>query len=120
MPSPRSRARARPLLHEVERLFHLVENGQGQDVYLGEAGVLNAVLVPVHDVASIYRARSHRRHFRYGCAAENHAAHMLAERVRRADELRREFGEFTPAARVRNILEVGQQSHLVAQRLGVA
>ena len=49
-------------LHQVQRLLQLVKHGQGEEVYLGEIGVSDAVLIPVHDVPARHGAIPHRHH----------------------------------------------------------
>ena len=51
---------------EVEGFLHLVEYRQGEQVDLGEAGVGDAVLVPVHDVAAVDGPGPHGYHLRDG------------------------------------------------------
>ena len=49
-----------PLLDQVEGLLDLVQHGEGEEVDLGEVGVGDAVLVPVHDEATVDGSRRGR------------------------------------------------------------
>ena len=107
------------LLHQVEGLFQLVQDRQGEQVDLGEVGVGHAVLVPVHDVPAIDSSGPDGDHLRYGGTAEYHAAHVLAEATRRSHQLGSQFHQGPPSRRLQPVAEEGQGQHLLFQVGGV-
>ncbi len=108
-----------PQFDQIECLLQLVENRQRENIDLGEARVRHAVLVPVHDKSALYRPRPHRNHLRQRRTAEDHPAHVLAQQLGRAHQLRRQFDQFPPAAGVHPLTEGRQLRHLLSQERGI-
>ena len=75
------------LLDQVERFLDLVEDGQGEEVDLGEASVGHAVLVPIHDEAARDRPLAGGDHPRDGAVAQHQAADVLAQTPGRVQQL---------------------------------
>ena len=107
------------LFHEVEGLLQLVQHRKRKKIYLGEAGVGHAVLVPVQDEAALRGPGPHGDHFRHGGAAEDHAAHVLAQPPGGVHQLGGEFQQVSPAGGVYSVPEVRQLEQLLAEVPGV-
>ena len=107
------------LFHKIQGFLDLVEDRQGEEVYLGEPSVGGAVLVPVHDVATFNGALPYGHHLRYGGVAEDHAPHVLAQAPGGVHKLGGQGQEITPAGGLHLLPEGGELQHLTLQVLGV-
>ena len=92
-----------------------VQHGEGEEVDLGEVGVGDAVLVPVHDEATVDGPGADGDHLRDGRVAEDHAADVLAQASGRVHQLGGKLDEVTPARGLHAVAEGGQAEHLVAE-----
>ena len=108
------------LFDELQGLLHLGEGSQGEEVDLDEAGVVDAVLVPVADVAAVDGAGLRGDDVDQRRGADDHAAGVLGQVFGEATKLRRQLYQVTPAGGVHLVAEVGQEQHLGPDAVGVA
>ena len=96
-----------PLLDELESLLHLGQSAQGQKVDFYEAGLVDAVLVPVAEVAAVDGSLLYRHHVGEGRRADYHAAGVLGQVLGKPVQLARQINEIAPHRSVHLILEFG-------------
>ena len=109
---------ALPLLDKLEGFLHLGQSAQGQKVDLHEAGLVDAVLVPVTDVAAIDGRLLHRHYVDEGRGADDHPSRVLGQVLGESVKLGRQVDEVTPHGKVHLSPKLGQRLHLQLQLPG--
>ena len=104
---------------QVQRLFDLVEYGQGEQVDLGKVGIRHGILVPVHDVAALHSAGTNGYQRRNGRVAQDHAPDVLTESLGRIHERRPKLDEVAPSRGRDFILKGRQRQHLFLEVDGI-